>query len=426
MSRWKLSRKRNLEYTAREPTGTPLYRIVYNYRDDFERSWESQFEHKYGALRDEVLKSLDSYLNCGILANGAARVVCPKCNHSMLVAYSCKRRCLCPSCDAKRAVVFSENLVENILLPYPQRHVVFTIPKRLRCYFKFDRSLLSHLYTAAWESWSEYVQEAAGEGSCRTGMVAALHTAGDLMTFHPHAHTMALSGAIDETGTFHELPPAIDTARICELFREKVFTALLGEELLDEETVASMRTWTNSGFSVFASDPVEPEDRERLLFVGRYLKRCPVSNERMVIDETDADNPRVLYTSYKDGEVASTREFSPLEFLAELSQHIPDTFEQTTRFFGLYSARTRGAQRAACEDSAVTIQLEPRKKASRKWAACMKKVFEVDPLQCPKCGGFMEIKAFIHDPKEIERICKNVGRTPWRAPPPMHKIPLAA
>ena len=367
MSRWKLSRKRNLEYAAREPTGTPLYCLVYNYRDDFERSWESLFEHKYGALRDEVLKSLDAYLNCGILANGAARVVCPKCNHSMLVAYSCKRRCLCPSCDAKRAMIFAENLVENVLFPYPQRHVVFTIPKRLRCYFKFNRKLLSHLYRAAWEAWNEYVKEVAGERG-RTGMVAALHTAGDLLSFHPHAHTMALSGAIDEGGTFHELPPAIDTARICELFREKVFAALLGEELLDEETIASMKGWTNSGFSVFASDPIEPEDRERLLFVARYLKRCPVSNERMVIDETDGDNPRVLYTSYKDGEVASTREFSPLEFLAELSQHIPDTFEQTTRFFGLYSARTRGAQRAACEDSAVTIQLEPRKKASRKWA----------------------------------------------------------
>ena len=425
MSRWKLSRKKNLEYSAREPTGTPLYRLVYNYRDDFERSWESLFEHKYGALRDEVLKSLDAYLNCGILANGAARVVCPKCNHSMLVAYSCKRRCLCPSCDAKRAVIFAENLVENVLLPYPQRHVVFTIPKRLRCYFKFDRSLLSHLYTAAWESWSEYTAEVVGHGS-RTGMVAALHTAGDLLSFHPHVHTMALSGAIDDAGTFHELPLNIDTARICELFRDEVFAALLGEELLDEETIASMKSWSNSGFSVFASDPIEPKDLERLLFVARYLKRCPVSNERMLIDETDGNNPRVLYTSYKDGAAVSTREFSPLEFLAELSQHIPDTFEQTTRFFGLYSARTRGAQREAQEDSTTTIELEQRDKASRKWAACMKKVFEVDPLVCPKCGETMQIKAFLHDPKEIERICKNVGRTPWRAPPPMHKIPLAA
>ncbi len=39
------------------------------------------------------------------------------------------------------------------------------------------------------------------------------------------------------------------------------------------------------------------------------------------------------------------RAFSPMEFLAELSCHVPRVFEQTTRFFGVYSPRTRGAKR---------------------------------------------------------------------------------
>ncbi len=187
--------------------------------------------------------------------------------------------------------MFAENLVENILIPYPQRHVVFTIPKRLRCCFKFDRSLLTHLYTAAWEAWSEDVKESAGEGSRRAGMVAALHTAGDLVSFHPHLHTMALSGSLDDAGVFRELPHGIDTARICVLFRDKVFAALLEEDLLNEDTVVSMKAWKNSGFGVFASDAIAPDDKERLLFVARCLKRCPVSNERMMIDESSAEEP---------------------------------------------------------------------------------------------------------------------------------------
>jgi len=36
----------------------------------------------------------------------------------------------------------------------------------------------------------------------------------------------------------------------------------------------------------------------------------------------------------------------------------------------------------------------------------LKKVYEIDPLQCPKCGGSMKIKAFIHDPEEISRILR--------------------
>ncbi len=33
----------------------------------------------------------------------------------------------------------------------------------------------------------------------------------------------------------------------------------------------------------------------------------------------------------------------------------------------------------------------------------------------------MKIKAFIRDPKEISRICENLGLADWRAPPAMGK-----
>ena len=432
MSIWKLSRKRQIEYAARRPTETDFYRLVFNYRETFERSWENLFQHDYGVLRREIPDALDKYLDCGILLHGAARAVCPKCKHSILVAHSCKRRCLCPSCDAKRSLIFAENLVHKVLLPYPQRHLVFAVPKRIRCYFKFDRRLLSHLYTAAWSAWNEYVHEVT-QSDARTGMAAALHTAGDLLSFHPHAHTIALSGAIDGAGAFHELPYTLDTERICTLFQERVFDALLKENLLDEETVASMKTWAHSGFSVFASDPIAFHDKDRLLFLARYLKRCPVSCERMVIDESVPDEPKVLYTSYKSHVAISTRSFSPLEFLAEISQHIPRTWEQTSRFFGVYSARTRGAAAAAKkalssgEQQETHINLDPlTQKASITWAAAMKQIFNVDPLLCPRCGETMKIKAFLQDSKEIERICKNLGLVSWRAPPPMAKVLIAA
>ena len=50
-------------------------------------------------------------------------------------------------------------------------------------------------------------------------------------------------------------------------------------------------------------------------------------------------------------------------------------------------------------------------------------VFEIDPLECHRCGGQMKIKAFIQDQSEIERLCKHLGQIPWRAPPQI-KLPL--
>ena len=425
MDRWKLSRRRQIEYGRRRPEETALYRLVYNYRDAFERSWEELFEHEYGALRREVLESFDKYLDCGILLHGAARAECPRCKRSILVAHSCKRRCLCPSCDAKRSLVFAENLVSEVLLPYPQRHVVFTIPKRLRCYFRFDRKLLSSVYTAAWSAWKAYVAEVtSSEG--KTAMAASLHTAGDTLSFHPHVHSIALSGVVGSGEVFHALPDPVDTNKLCAMFADRVFGSLLEEGLIDEDTVSNMKSWEHSGFSVYVSEAIEPDSTDSLHFLARYLKRCPISLERLSIDESGGE-PVVKYVSYRDDEV-TTRKFSPLEFLAELSQHLPLMWEQTTRYFGLYSARTRGARNddslkmEASEDHSE----ESPSKATVSWARGMKKIFQVDPLICPRCGETMKIKAFLSDPREIERLCSNLGVDAWRAPPPFAKASLVA
>ena len=58
-----------------------------------------------------VEKEFRRYLDCGILANGFARLRCPTCGFERLVAFSCKGR-LCPSCWAKRAADTAAHLVD--------------------------------------------------------------------------------------------------------------------------------------------------------------------------------------------------------------------------------------------------------------------------------------------------------------------------
>jgi len=42
--------------------------------------------------------------------------------------------------------------------------------------------------------------------------------------------------------------------------------------------------------------------------------------------------------------------------------------------------------------------------ASRRWAALLQQIFEVDPLACPACHGAMRIVAFITQPSVIDQI----------------------
>ena len=41
---------------------------------------------------------------------------------------------------------------------------------------------------------------------------------------------------------------------------------------------------------------------------------------------------------------------------------------------------------------------------SRGWAEVIKKVYQIDPLICPQCGGRMRIISFIEDHKVIDKI----------------------
>ena len=141
------------------------------------------------------------------LSSGRCRY-CPNCKHSQLIAFSCKRRGLCPSCDAKRGVIFAEHLHEHVLRPLPHRHLTFSIPKRLRPYFKYDRKLTALLYRAAWDAWRELVAASLSGGA--PAMLAALHTSGDLLNWHPHVHALALDGVVDDLGQFRQLG-AVDT-----------------------------------------------------------------------------------------------------------------------------------------------------------------------------------------------------------------------
>jgi len=51
------------------------------------------------------------------------------------------------------------------------------------------------------------------------------------------------------------------------------------------------------------------------------------------------------------------------------------------------------------------------REARKGWAALIKQVYELDPLQCPKCGAEMKVIAFIErrQTEVIEKILRHCG-----------------
>lgn len=49
-----------------------------------------------------------------------------------------------------------------------------------------------------------------------------------------------------------------------------------------------------------------------------------------------------------------------------------------------------------------------RRIPSPTWRECIKKIWEVDPLECPRCHAEMKIISFINEPQMIEKILRHL------------------
>ena len=54
-------------------------------------------------------------------------------------------------------------------------------------------------------------------------------------------------------------------------------------------------------------------------------------------------------------------------------------------------------------------EYEPKKISSRTWRECIKKIWEVDPLECSNCGGEMKIISFITEASVIRQILEHLN-----------------
>ena len=164
-------------YRSRHPERTVLYRVLFHYFERFLAEYEGRFEKEYGFLRPIVKEVVERYLDCGNPRCGFSRIRCPDCREERLVMFSCRTRGFCPSCHAKRIEEWGEWMRESLLRDVPHRQVVFTVPKRLRVFFKFNRRLLGELCHCALRALTRYLEVVAGS-RIRPGVIAAIQTFG--------------------------------------------------------------------------------------------------------------------------------------------------------------------------------------------------------------------------------------------------------
>ena len=313
---------------------------------------------------------------------------------------------------------------------------VFTIPKMLRIYFLHHRELLGALSRAGYETVKELMAAAVEEKDLRPGMVSVVQTFGEGAKFHPHLHALCSRGGWTASGEWIPLP-YVDEAAAEKLFRHKVLALLRRRGLLSQERIELLDSWRRSGFSVHNRVVVHPRDQREFFALVRYMMRPPVSLDRL---HFTPGSHEVLYlpkAGHDDIQPTPGETIDAIEFVARVLVQIPAPKRHLVRYYGAYSNAARGKRKKAAvpaEPSSpdetpedVAIPDEPHRAALRRsWAELIRRVYEVDPLVCPRCGAEMRVVGFITQPHVIKRILDHLRkRNPVARPPPHPPQPVA-
>jgi hypothetical protein len=363
-------------YERRRPEKTPLHKIISENLESW-LVWREAAERPVpGYVQDE----LRGYLECGLLCFGFARGRCTTCGQGFVVAFSCKGRGVCPSCNGRHMAQTAAHLADHVIPPVPVRQWVISVPKRLRGMLA-DRpravAALTKIFLDEIERLLLAVSvgtpdaEASGAPRPRLGGISFLHRFGSALNHHVHLHACVTDGvfvpAAEQAGS--DSPPAFlparpitqpDLAALTERVRRRVIRWFRMQRLLDATAAADMLAWENSGFSVDASVRITLVDRDvpsyfrSLEHLLRYCARPPFALERLsVIRGPDGRGTKVRYVLPRHKAATwvgpgrgrkTTRpgangvvELSPFEFLDRLADLVPPPRKHRHRYHGVFA-----------------------------------------------------------------------------------------
>ena len=308
--------------------------------------------------------------------------------------------------------------------------MVFTLPKRLRSFFLYNRRRLGTLSRLAYRTLLEYQRAALGTRDAAPGVIVCIQSFGSLAHWHPHLHVLMTDGAFRRDGSFLPIPPH-DPSVLESVWQRAVLAWFVVAGWLEQDAAEVMLAWPHSGFGVHVGPAIPGEDREGLLRVARYSARAPVAESRLRYDaeraEVEMDSDR------SDGPYAGTHRLAALGFVARWVDHVPDRYETRVRYFGAYATRRRvwWQRRGISLASVPAPESVPRETAAdwpalqarrRRWAELLRLVFRIEIEVCPRCGGSMTLLGFVTEPTVVRRILAHLDRRhvdpragPWAA-----------
>lgn len=160
-----------------------------------------------------IEETIQKFLACSI---DKAFIVyqCPLCGSAHKFKISCKSR-LCPACGKKYAALWADKTAAS-LINTKHRAILFTIPKEIREFFFYDRTLLTKLTYAVNDIFKYQFNNIKSKNQrvhkigryskkyftnsdiLHYGLITVIHTFGRDLKWNPHIHAIVTLGGFNK------------------------------------------------------------------------------------------------------------------------------------------------------------------------------------------------------------------------------------
>ena len=348
--------------------------------------------HRLSFQQDRVLRAI---AQCRTAALGGHAARCDHCGTLAISYCSCGNR-HCPKCQTLAKQRWLERQCAD-LLDIDYWHLVFTLPHTLNALAQGNPQVIYRLlFRAASQTLLEFGRNPRWLGG-ELGITMVLHTWGQKLDQHIHAHCVVTAGALHPKGE------RWIAAKPGFLFPVRALSAVFRGKYLDELAQAYQRgelrfagstaqladtrafggllaTLKDQDWVVYAKPPFGGA-AQVFAYLGRYTHRVAIANHRLV--SFDNAEVRFRWRDYAHANKTKVMALSAEEFLRRFLLHTLPVGFVRIRHYGLLGNRCRHEKMARCR--ALLHQPEPEPREPESIEAMMLRLTGIDIQRCPVC-----------------------------------------
>ena len=308
---------------------------------------------------------------------------------------------------------------QHILPDCEWQHITFTMPHLLWPFFNNNWPLLNDLFRCATRAMLTWARKQGIE----VGIFCALHTYGRQLNQHPHIHVSVTRGGLDvKHNVWRSLffkKKAVELiwrSAVIRLLRSS-YARIMPGMLPGLGHIRDERRWhryLQAQYGRYWKVYFAKKTRgawHSVKYLGRYLKRPPVSASRLrhycggaVVHH---------YLDHRTGK-HKRQMLSQEEMIGRYISHVPARHFKMVRYSGFLANRKRGTLLPRVYEA---LQMQAREKPEKPgFAALMKGFLGTDPYKCILCGDrlrFAGTQAGIHATELLSERLRGMEKKRW-------------